>query len=338
MARSVLGVLLSTVIMGFYGCDVFQNDPLKDVVYDPTLVSIQIDHPGFPNIPKHADNPVTEEGIALGRKLYYDSRLHENSEHSCATCHQQQNAFTSDKSVLTHINLGFDNVFLWKGDKQGTLEDIMLFEVDEFFNADMSKLSVDEDYRRMFKQAFGIEKIESQYAAYALAQFLKTLNSYNSKYDQYLRNEIDLTDAEKRGELIFFSEIGDCFHCHSAPLFKDNLLHNNGLDSDYKTDEDYGHYRISGIAADKGKFKTPTLRNIELTAPYMHDGRFETLEEVIVYYSYGVNNVANIDPLMKQAYKGGIALEPDDILALVAFLKTLTDYDVIENKDFGPIE
>ncbi len=336
MARIVLKLIPLLLLPFLWSCGVFSVDPLKDVVYNPTYVEIEINHPGFPKMPENPDNPVTTEGVELGRRLYYDSQLHGKGMHSCASCHQQQNSFTSDKAVLSHVNLGFDNIFLWKGEKQGTIEDIMLFEVEEFFEADLSVLSVDPDYPTMFKKAFGINEIESKYAAYALAQFLRTMNSYNSKYDQYLRKEVQLTTEEKRGELIFFSEIGDCFHCHAAPLFKDNMMHNNGLDQEFAKEEDKGRFLVTSATEDLGVFKTPTLRNIELTAPYMHDGRFETLEDVVVYYSYGVNNVENIDPLMKQAHKGGINLEPDDMTALIAFLKTLTDYDVVENPDFGP--
>lgn len=329
-------IAILTTLSFLFSCGGNTVHPLDDVEYNPHFVDVKIDHPGFPVMPVNPDNLLTEEGIALGRKLYYDPLMHPNNEHACATCHQQQYSFSSDKTVLQHINLGFDQVFLWKGDKTGSIEDIMLFEVEEFFGTNIEKLSKNEMYPTLFKKAFGVNEIETEHVAFALAQFLKTLNSFNSKYDRYLFKKDKLTDVERRGELIFFSEIGDCFHCHSAPLFKDNLLHNNGLDAKYLNEEDKGHYLVSGLDEDKGKFKTPTLRNIALTAPYMHDGRFETLEEVITFYSYGVNNVANIDPLMKQAHKGGIELEPEDIKALVAFLHTLTDMSVVENPDFGP--
>jgi len=309
--------------------------PLDEFEYNPKFVEIKINHPGFPEIPINTEYPLTEEGIELGHKLYYDSLMHPQALHACATCHMQKNSFSSDKAVLPHVNLAFDQMYLWKGDVVGNLEDIMLFEVEEFFETDVSKLNSDQYYPILFKKAFGINNIETKYVAFALAQFLKTVNSYNSKYDQYLRHETKLTFEEKRGELIFFSELGDCFHCHGAPLFKDNMLHNNGLMSEYVNLEDKGHFLVSDNPEDLGKFKTPTLRNIALTAPYMHDGRFATLQEVIDFYSYKVNNVSNVDPLMKQAHKGGIALEQEDIDALIAFLNTLTDFSFIDNKNFA---
>ncbi|MBI1183683.1 cytochrome-c peroxidase [bacterium] len=330
-----LGIIAIFSIIFWSSCGPDGSNVLDNVDYNPHYVSLTINHPAFPEVPVNEDNPLTEEGIALGRQLYYDPLMHPTGLHACATCHQQEHSFSSDPTVMPHVNLAFDQVYLWKGDVSGQLEDIMKFEVEEFFATDVARLQATDYYPRMFKQAFGIEKIETKYVAYALAQFVKTLNSYNSKYDQYLRKETKLSLEERRGEIIFFSEIGDCFHCHGAPLFKDNLMHNNGLDDNYPNEVDKGHYLLSGRLEDMGVFKTPTLRNIALTAPYMHDGRFATLEDVVMFYSYGVHNVSNVDPLMKQAHRGGIALEENDIAALVAFLNTLTDSSFVQNPEFG---
>jgi len=309
---------------------------LDDVLYDPHPISIEIPDPSFPKLPDPPENPLTKEGIALGKRLYYDPIIDGQGNRSCGTCHLQEYSFSSGDAVLPHLNLGFDQVFLWNGAVDGSLEDAMRFEVIDFFATDVSALNAHEEYPVLFKEAFGIENIEQEHVALALAQFQKTVNSYNSKYDKYKRGESSFTSLEKQGEFIFFSEIGDCFHCHSAPLFKDNKIHNNGLNKHYSEIADQGHFQVSGNPLDSGKFKTPTLRNIALTAPYMHDGRFATLEEVIGFYSYGVHSNDLVDPLMKKAHNGGVALEKEEVQALVAFLHTLTDKTFINNADFAP--
>lgn len=324
-------IALSVLVVSCNG-----SDPLDKVEYNPHSVTINIPDPSFPPVPINPANPLTEEGIALGKRLYYDPIIDGKGNRSCSSCHFQEKSFSSGKAVLAHVNLGFDEVFLWKGDFEGDIEDAMRFEVTDFFGTDVAKLNTHEDYPTLFKEAFNITDIEQEHVAFALAQFLKTVNSYNSKYDQYKRGETSFTKQERLGEYLFFSEKGDCFHCHSAPLFKDNQLHNNGLNLNHSREEDQGHFLISRNPTDSGKFKTPTLRNIELTAPYMHDGRYATLEEVVLFYSFQVENNQQVDPLMKKAHQGGLKLEPDEISALVAFMKTLTDQEFIENPLYAP--
>jgi cytochrome c peroxidase len=330
MGRALGLVAILALFTGLSACI-----PPETECETPMPVTIEVNHPGFPKVPEHPENQLTDKGIALGRKLYYDPILHPEGKQSCSSCHLQEKSFSSDAIVLPHVNLGFDHLYLWNGSIQGSIEDAMMFEVNEFFKTDLAKLNASTDYMALFKDAFCVGQIESKHVAYALAQFFKTMNSYNAKYDQYIRKETTLTTEERRGELIFFSELGDCFHCHSAPLFKDNLVHNTGLMVEYPTEHDKGYYVVTKNPADLGKFKTPTLRNVALTGPYMHDGRFETLEEVIDFYSYGVINQDNIDPLMKQAHKGGVALDPDDMAALLAFLHTLTDESFLTNPDLS---
>jgi cytochrome c peroxidase len=211
---------------------------------------------------------------------------------------------------------------LWNGKIQGSLEDIMLFEVQEFFKADMQRFSEDEDYSRLFFEAFGEETITYQLAANALAQFERTMISQNSVYDKVFLGERFFTDEEYNGYELFNTEEGDCFHCHGGILLTDNLFHNNGLDSEIN---DPGLAEITGDPLDQGKFKTPTLRNIEFTAPYMHDGRYATLEEVIDFYSEGLNYSPTVDPLMKNVHQGGIRLTEKEKQDLIAFLKTFSD-------------
>ena len=207
----------------------------------------------------------------------------------------------------------------------------MAFEVKKFFKTDLKRINEDETYSDLFSDAFGIDTITTKDIAYALAQFVRTLNSSESKYDKFLRAEIELSLSEKNGHELFFSEKGDCFNCHGTILLTDNYFHNNGLDSV----PEYGRAEITGNRKDIGKFKTPTLRNIQFTAPYMHDGRFLSLEEVIDFYSEGLNWSPTIDPLMKKVHKGGVHLSEDEKRYLLAFLKTFSDSVFISNPDFS---
>lgn len=287
----------------------------------------------FPEIIIPADNPMTVEGVQLGRRLYYDSILSSNGL-SCSSCHNQQYAFTLPTvASMSHTNLAWSNSFLWNGKVSGVLEDIMMFEVEEFFHTDISKLNNHSDYPALFKKAFGTEQITSKEAAYALAQFVRTLISGNSKFDKFLRHETQLNSAELNGYVIFSTEKGDCFHCHSISLFADNNFHNIGLDSVF-SGVNAGRYNVTGNPNDMGKFKTPTLRNTELTAPYMHDRRFQTLDEVVEHYNSGVLHSATLDPIMtKPGKEFGLQLTAQEKADLIAFLKTLTDKDFVNNPD-----
>ncbi|MGB4959436.1 MAG: cytochrome c peroxidase [Saprospiraceae bacterium] len=301
--------------------------------YAPTPYSLK--YPAsFPIQNFDKDNPITIQGVELGRRLYYDSLLHPNGKMSCSGCHFQDKSFSSLPEVLPHVNLGWNTSFLWNGKVRGNIEDIMLFEVADFFKTDVNKLNQDKVYPKLFYEAFGIEKISSQEVSKALAQFVRTLISSDAPYDKITTQGSGLifSDEELSGYEIFFTEKGDCFHCHGGILFTDNLFHNNGLDIQPSQN---GLSETTGFSYDLGKFKTPTLRNIELTGPYMHDGRYLTLEEVIDFYSEGVKVSSTIDPLMKQAHRGGINLTAREKKELIAFLKTLTDQTFIKNPNFS---
>ncbi len=307
------------------------------MVLRPTPYRLEIPE-GFPEMPQHPDNPLTVEGVRLGERLFHDPLLSTGGPqagNSCATCHQQQHAYAmpgSGTSVLPWINLGWNREFwLWAGKVQGTIEDAMMFEVNEFFQVNPDVLAADTSYVRMFREAFGTPRITRKRIAYALAQYARTLISGNSKFDRYLRGEATLTPEEQLGMSIFFSEKGDCFHCHAPPLFTDFDLHNIGLDS-LPTGDDLGHFLVTGDSADIGKFRTPTLRNLAFTAPYMHDGRFQTLDEVIDFYSEGIHRVPNLDPIF--FHSGGVRmnLTPAEKAALKAFLLTLTDSSFVQGR------
>jgi cytochrome c peroxidase len=322
MKRTYLFIFAGILMSGFWACSKDETPPGNDYVYDPTPYEATI--PAFfPILDIPAANPMTVQGVKLGRMLYYDPALHQDSAKACATCHIQANSFSSDPTVIPHLNLGWSNNFLWTGKVQGSLEDIMLFEVKDFFMTNLTRLQNHPDYPRLFYEAFGTDTITNQLAANALAQFERTMVSSNSKYDKVLdqNSGVFFTDEELNGYDLFFTEKADCFHCHGGILFTDNDFHNNALDANPEP----GRFDITNSPYDLGKYKAPTLRNIELTGPYMHDGRFNTLEEVIDFYSEGLQMSETVDPLMKSVHLGGKHFSPQDKSDLIAFLKTLTD-------------
>ena len=306
---------------------------------------------GLPPLEIPEDNPLTYEGIDLGHRLFFDPILSGDNTQSCASCHVNQKSFSDSKqfsigidgsstprNAMAIINLAWDTSFFWDG-RQPSLEKQAIepvenpSEMNEEWPHAISELKSHPDYPALFYQAFGTTTITRDHVTKAISQFERILISANSKFDQYKREEISLTSSELRGLEIFTSERGDCFHCHvpAGRLFADNRFHNNGLDSNPK---DTGRYQVTGDPEDIGKFKTPTLRNIALTAPYMHDGRFDTLEEVIDHYDQGGMPSPTIDPLMK--YVGeGLNLTPQDKLDLIAFLHTLTDLEFVNNPMFS---
>lgn len=289
----------------------------------------------FPILNVPEANPLTEEGIQLGRRLYYDPLLSTGGPHeglSCSSCHFQENSFSvpgilGGSSILPHVNLGWSQNFLWNGKVQGKLEDIMMFEVQEFFEVDLNVLKDDATYPALFKNAFGTCEITDELVAKALAQWFRRLKSSNSKFDRYQQGIEQLSNEELNGMSIFFTEKGDCFHCHGIPLMTNNEFHNIGLDSIF-SGNNVGRNYITGSPYDMGKFKTPTLRNVELTAPYMHDGRFTTLEEVVEHYNSQVKRSPTVDPIMtKPGKEYGLQLTIQEKQDLVAFLKTFTDWE-----------
>lgn len=297
-----------------------------------TLTPYPINYPNYiPQIIIPNGNQTTYEGVALGKKLYYDPIL-SNNGNSCATCHEKNTSFTTyNSNSIPHINEGWNNVFLWNGGVEGTLEDAMHFEVYEFFKTDVSKINTNQTYRNLFKQVYNIDEISGDDIAKALAQYFRSLVSVNSVFDQYLQRKTMLTLSELNGFFIFNSEKGECFHCHSIGLFQDNTFHNIGLDSVFEA-ENVGRYLITQNISDLGKFKTPTLRNIELTAPYMHDGRFQTLEQVVEHYNSGVKKSNTLDPIMsKSSFEFGLQLTAQQKSDLISFLKALTDSSFVNN-------
>lgn len=299
------------------------------------------------------DNKMYEERIALGKQLFFDERL-SNDGSTCESCHQQKFGFGNDKlsvpdnglTSLPLINLAWYKNFMWNSRIIGTLEDVMHAEVTVRFKTDMAKINAIEEYRSMFKNYYNVDEITAKEISYALAQYMRVLVSKDTKYDKYFKGLTTLNPSEERGRRIFFREAktdpdskensgGDCFHCHVNVITTDNILHNNGLDSDYKKEIDNGYYNVTKDPKDLGKFRTPNLRNVALRTDYMHDGRFKTLREVIDFYDHGVHFVQNIDPLMTKVEKvDGLNLTEQDKLDLIAFLNTFTDSTMITSEEF----
>ncbi|MBS1774143.1 MAG: cytochrome-c peroxidase [Bacteroidetes bacterium] len=299
--------------------------------------------PHFPEAVLPGDNTLTLERIALGKQLYYDERLSNNGE-SCNTCHLQNKGFSADGvsvfdkglAKLPLENMAWYNNFMWAGRITGSLEDVMYAEITKRFSTDIAKINAIQDYRDKFCKYYGTDVITAQDLAKPLAQFMRVLVSNNTKFDRYLAGIQPLTPQELMGHSIFFTEKGDCFHCHVFVLFSDNMMHNNGIDSLYAKDIDKGYYNVTGNILDLGKFRTPNLRNVALRTSFMHDGRFTSLLDVVNFYDHQVHTgVTNIDPLMvKPAKLGGLKLTEEEKIALIAFLKTLTDDTLTTKSDF----
>lgn len=326
-----------------------------------TLVDVP-EPDAFAKIIYPPDNPTTEEGLALGRALFFDPLLSADSTISCGTCHLPELAFADGEVVSIGINgrkgrrnaPGLTNVgylhetLFWDG-RADDLETQALHPVADpnemggSWQLIISKLRRHPDYWLQFQRAFGLKEIAElnpDHIGKALAQYQRSLISADSKYDKVQRGEAIFTEEEALGNAIFFDladeanpgkyaaiPTGECAHCHIPPHFTNQLFFNNGLDEALSLDdfEDLGRGPISGSKYDNGKFRTPSLRNVALTGPYMHDGRFTTLEEVVDHYDsgghYAENRNPNIFPL---------GLSPDQHRALIAFLQTLTDTSFVE--------
>ncbi len=300
----------------------------------PTPLEIEV--PAlFPPMHIPDDNPTTVEGVALGRQLYYDKRLSPDASRACADCHVQAQSFSSTNAVgvLPHLNLAWAESFLWTGGTEGTLEDAMHMEVEEFFGTDVALLK-EPDLEELFRAAFGDPEPTTDRAALALAQWQRTLTSGNTRDDRYVGGELGaLTESEIRGRDLFYSERGECFHCHATRLFTDNQFHNNGLDAEVAG---AGRAEITGRSLDDGAYKTPTLRNVAQTAPYMHDDRFATLEEVIAFYSHGLVYSPSVDALMQNVHDGGPHYSDQEQADLVAYLRALSDDEFLADPAFAP--
>ena len=314
--------------------------------YSPTPITFNIPK-GFPapnNI--FLKNKLTQEGFELGKKMFYDARLSKDGEVSCASCHQQFAAFATYDHDLSHgvnnsfstrnapalINLAWMKEWHWDGginhlEMQPLSPLSATNEMGEKLDTVLLKLKGDTAYRRMFKAAFGDATISTERMLKAFAQFTGSLVSADSKYDKVKRGEASFILPEQKGYEIFKA---NCNTCHKEPLFTDNSFRNNGIT--LNRFNDIGRQSISQDKKDSLKFKVPTLRNVALTLPYMHDGRMYSLENVLDHYTHLDTTLINLDPLLTKK----INLSDKEKKQLVLFLYTLTDTSFTKNKRFAP--
>ncbi|MEO3407161.1 cytochrome c peroxidase [Mucilaginibacter sp. CAU 1740] len=312
------------------------------------------------NVP--ADNPTTQQGVYLGRLLFYEKKLSATNTISCGSCHQQSKAFTDGRALSMGINnqlatrnsmslanLLWARKFFWDGRANG-LEEQATFpltnphEMGQAIGVSVKKLSNTKLYPGLFKIVYGDSTITGERIVKAISQFERTLISANSRYDQYLSGYYKPTADELKGMELFNRgpdpEKGirgaNCTHCHGGPKTYLELFHNNGLDS---VSKDEGMAEFTGLITDRGRFKVPTLRNIALTAPYMHDGRFKTLDEVIDHYSEHIKQSVSLSAFLQNESNitGGRSLKllPKEKKQLIAFLNMLTDDTFITDKRFA---
>ena len=354
---SFVVVFLSAI--SFYSCKKEETIvPPTTTPYVPPVIK------NFRSLPVDPANPMTLEGIALGKKLFFDPILSLDSTISCSSCHKKENSF-SDPAVrssgvggtlgkrhsIALVNRAWQkDRFFWDG-RAASLQEQAKMPIEDPLEMHLpilsavSRLQLHPVYVDLFWKAFGTKLITAELVTKALEQFEKSLIAYNSRFDKYLRGEGSLSDAELRGLQIFTTEKGDCFHCHStsAPevfISPDRTFANNGLDTVVSVNDftDFGLGKFTGNPLDNGRFKIPTLRNLAFSAPYMHDGRFATLDEVIEFYSAGPKGSPTLEPIMREKANKrvettgfwGLNLTTEQKADLKALLLSFTDSSFVE--------
>lgn len=309
-----------------------------------------------------SDNALTKAKVQLGRMLFYEKSLSGDNSMACASCHNQENAFSDinqfsigidglqgGRQAMAIVNMAWNtDGFFWDG-RAATLREQSLkpiqdaLEMHETLPNVVAKLSAKSMYTEQFKRAFGSEEITPLKMSLAMEAFMFTLVSGDSKYDKFLAGQATLTPSEEHGRQLFFDEYNpgfpnlsgaDCAHCHSGSNFENDQFMNNGLDIDANI-LDSGYMNVTLNASDKAKFKVPTLRNIEVTFPYMHDGRFTTLMEVVNHYNSGIETSSTVDQAVLNTQATGLFLTNQDKIDLVNFLKTLTDHSFLTDARFS---
>lgn len=349
--RSSLSVVkllftLSVLMPLLYSCESTETE------YVP--VPLAVNQPSnFPQLAYDVSlNPPTQKGFELGRKLFYDGRLSEDGLVSCAFCHIQENAFTHHGHTVSHgvnnmmgtrnapaiQNMAFQTVFMWDGatghlDLQPLIPLTSPVEMGGNLEKIVTMMKGDPVYRKLFAQAFPGKEISAENMLKALSQFMVMMVSDNSRFDKFRRNELggSLAQEELEGYAVFNQK---CAACHATDLMTDDSFRNNGLAINPQVN-DVGRYKVTEQAGDYYKFRVPSLRNVALTAPYMHDGRFRSLESVLNHYASGVTDSATLDPLLKNGGVLGIPLNDHEKTVIIAFLNTLTDEDFITNPLFS---
>ncbi len=356
MKYKILTIILMFCI-AFYACK--DEETTTGVTYDDTPYSLEIGQ--FPPPSIADDNKLTIQGVKLGKMLFYEKMLSKDGTQACASCHRQEHAFTDTarfstgvqgklggRQAMTIFNMAWHtNEFFWDG-RAHLLRDQSLLpiqdelEMDESLENVIAKLSNSQTYKDQFTRVFGSDEITSAKISLAMEQFMNSIVSHDSKYDRYLAGVDTLTASEERGRILFFADYNpffpdesgaDCAHCHSGDNFANNLYMNNGLDGNMPQDE--GRSKVTKDMSDRAKFKVTSLRNIEVTGPYMHDGRFTTLDEVVEHYNNGIKNSSTLDPALEQTIALGLMLDAQEKADLIAFLKTLTDQTFLTNPEYS---
>ena len=342
--RKILFFLLILVA----GCA--EEEELKETKPTPVVLDIPTNFPE--PVYDLVSNPLTEEGIALGKMLFYDAALSRDNTISCGFCHQQPTAFTHHGHDVSHgigdqlgrrnslpiQNLLWYKNFFWDGGVHN-LDLVPLnaisnpVEMDEETPNILRKLEGQQKYRDKFKAAFGTDEITSARFLQSLSQFMATMVSANSRYDKHVRHKsVQLTENEIKGELLFRQH---CASCHAGELFTDQSFRNNGISTASDLLKDSGREEVTLNPDDRGKFKVPSLRNVEYTAPYMHNGKLKSLQAVLDFYVSGVQMSSTLDPLLTQNAQPGIGLNADEKNRIIDFLKTLTDEQFMSDRRFS---
>ncbi|OOV17593.1 cytochrome-c peroxidase [Flavobacterium sp. LM4] len=342
-----LKYFICLVILLLIACSDSEEQEYVDVPLNFTIPS------NFPSLAYNIEgNKPTEKGFELGKKLFYDGRLASDGLVSCGFCHLQANAFTHHGHTVSHgvanamgtrnappiQNMAFQTSYMYDGaaenlDLQPIIPLTSVIEMDGNLNTILQMMKGDKEYQKLFGQAFEDKAITTENMLKALSQFMVMMVSSNSKFDKYRRNEIDgtFTSDELAGYNLFKSK---CASCHATDLMTDNSFRNNGLAVNPKVN-DVGRYKVTELVEDYYKFRVQSLRNIEVTAPYMHDGRFGTLDAVLNHYASGVIDSQTLDPILKQNGKLGISLSDTEKKQIILFLKTLTDTQYLTDKRFS---
>lgn len=351
-----LFIIGAALIFYFESCKP-DDDPQK--VYNPTPYEVTI--PAFfPPFPVNPDNELTVQGVALGKRLFYDKILSGDNTQACATCHQQEANFVDKdtrfsegidgtlgkRNAMPLSNLAYGDGFFWDG-RAATIEEQVLMpiqdvtEMHETLPNAISELQSHSEYPDLFFEAFGSDQITEEMLSKALAQFMRSIISYSFKLAPGGTGRQYRDAQQERGFMVYLDEEkGDCFHCHTVTLMNtDFRFANNGVND--ANAEDLGLYGVTNDPLDRNKFKTPSLLNIKYTAPYMHDGRFNTLEDVINFYDTGFHVTPTLDPnIRKHADQDGKPVPrkwtEQDKKDLIYFLESLVDEDLLTNPAYAP--
>ncbi len=332
-------LLLSAAIILLAAC----SKKTSDVPPATTEAWVRPAH--FPEpVYQFGDNVYSKAGFELGRKLFFDPMLSRDGTISCASCHRQKDAFAdggaafsigidggvSKRNSPVVFNMAWNKSFMWDGGVNH-IEVMPLApltnpaEMGESLANIVRKLNNHPEYPTLFNNVFNRDTVDDQQLFWALAQYMSGLVSANARYDQYVNGTASLTTGEQEGLVLFRQH---CASCHSEPLFTDSSFQNNGID---KVFADSGRYRITRNDEDMGKFKVPTLRNAALSGPYMHDGRFKTLDQVLAHYAEGVQHSATLSSLLQKDGQPGLGLSSSEQQKIISFLHTLTDEEFIRN-------